>query len=667
MKSKVKFIAVIFIFFFSKVCYSQLTNKWEIADSAEIEYPYFQETIDYVDENDIVVFGDLSYSEKNWYQIAQFTNLAENKKILYADTIHATDEWNSISHPSANVIIVVGDSLEYIGDFNGREYKRYGLIIKTTDGGKTWKRTVIDSNLYIAGISMCDSVNGVILQSSYGNYFNKGVKKQYSLLVTKDCWNSYKTIALPEENKDKSGVEVYCVSPGKFYFLYKKDEAENHTLAITKDSGKNWETAFNYGSNFNITDLNFVNSNLIYAIGKTKSRYKNELVFFLSKDGGYSWHRMIENEKKYYENPRDFDFSDSLNGLRANGSQLFYRTTSGGKTWSEEYAPFKIKKALYGSISKIIFPSCDFALAVSQRHFLMKCLHNKILALPKFYYHVNERYQNPKNFILRWSNIKGAKEYRLKLDGYSKSVNGACDFQNPDIDTTITDTSVVFNNLNNNFYYQARVKAIGDTIESDWAESYLLGTMDKDELIPPGLIFPSYDQVINSSNIKLIWQNIPKAKSYYVSVKETYHEYVRTFENIKDTFAFITDLIPDKRYKVSLRSIADDSVSKFSPPCYFYTSPVLSVKEIKRYQKSNLLVYPNPVRNSVYIKFESKICGNAHLSIHDLLGANIFQSEIHVLKGENSKPIQVKDYANGVYFVKIIIGEIIKKGIFIKK
>jgi len=69
--------------------------------------------------------------------------------------------------------------------------------------------------------------------------------------------------------------------------------------------------------------------------------------------------------------------------------------------------------------------------------------------------------------------------------------------------------------------------------------------------------------------------------------------------------------------------------------------------------KANLTLIPNPVSSETDISFVSPIIGNALLDIYDYTGRLIKTQQIATNVGNNTVPLDVSNYNNGVYFISV--------------
>ena len=68
---------------------------------------------------------------------------------------------------------------------------------------------------------------------------------------------------------------------------------------------------------------------------------------------------------------------------------------------------------------------------------------------------------------------------------------------------------------------------------------------------------------------------------------------------------------------------------------------------------SNLSIYPNPNDGYFTIEFSSLITQDLKVKITNAIGEIVFIDNTESYMGEYKKQINLKDYANGIYFLEI--------------
>lgn len=80
-------------------------------------------------------------------------------------------------------------------------------------------------------------------------------------------------------------------------------------------------------------------------------------------------------------------------------------------------------------------------------------------------------------------------------------------------------------------------------------------------------------------------------------------------------------------------------------------SVVVSNNQPKTYQDF-VTVYPNPVKDIVYLKVEASKAAEMQLRMTDMTGKQLFDGSISVTKGINTLPIKLQQMTPGIYFIQ---------------
>ncbi len=283
--------------------------------------------MDAVNKDDIILCSRIkkNNSQDGYFKIFKITNSGNKIEEIYSIKNQDNHSWHSVSHPSQDVIIVVGDSVKYI---NFASYKHYPQILISKDGGQNWQTIKFDSNYSLIDISMYDENFGVIIT----HYKGADETMKDSLLITNDCWQTYTKIYIPD---DLICYKVFCHSKNKFSFHCRDINKSKDLFLVTDDCGKSWNFFHYFDKNTYLYDLDYVDST-IYAIGDAEfvpgvSRKS----LFRSDDFGKNWTNittMYNDEYFINFNSQAIDFFDKDNGIIGNYYNTILITTDGGES-----------------------------------------------------------------------------------------------------------------------------------------------------------------------------------------------------------------------------------------------------------------------------------------------------------------------------------------------
>jgi photosystem II stability/assembly factor-like uncharacterized protein len=204
---------------------------------------------------------------------------------------------------------------------------RWGTVIRTTDGGRTWQRQETKTDFTLTSISFTDVKNGW------------AVGDEGTIIHTSDGGNTWK--------KQKSPVPYFLmgvqfVTPKKGWIV-----TERTHILCTEDGGNTWNIRFKDGD-FILKAVSFCDHLNGWAVGEYGMIYH-------TKDGGKTW----------AQEAGGLTVSDATGEIEA-GNQLFgafavspqvawavgidgyaTRTTDGGRTWTRVALPMA-KTQLFG-------------------------------------------------------------------------------------------------------------------------------------------------------------------------------------------------------------------------------------------------------------------------------------------------------------------------------
>jgi len=375
-------------------------------------------------------------------------------------------------------IFILADSSKYVG-LQGVNliYKFIGVIFKSTDGGKNWKKIQLNPNFRSRKskqLYMYDRMNGIVIQ------FPDSAEEFSKIWITNDGWESFH-----EVTNHNIMVPYYCFyKPPKILIvdLYNNIyHSFDNGQTFIKDS-----TLQNYLKPSIHIFLDIVSDTLMFINGLSKSSNRRQLVF-RSKNGGLSWDP-IELPAKLYEEYGDTTYFNFIRALDENTFIVFgpskkssvgYNSKlimNNGKSWKELsniwFNNYE-REALY------VYFQDNFVFALCFDGLFYHIIGDSTLMPPILY---GKIYRIPKDFTISWSPVEGATKYHLQIveqEGFDFFMFPERPI-NPNYDSVlfaevITDsTSYTPQNTKNWKIYSCRIRSMNDSLISEWnSKDYL--------------------------------------------------------------------------------------------------------------------------------------------------------------------------------------------------
>ncbi|MCX6328068.1 MAG: hypothetical protein NTZ85_00950 [Bacteroidia bacterium] len=205
-----------------------------------------------------------------------------------------------------------------------------GSILKTSDGGKTWKLVETTNTLPLYAISFINDVIGFAVggQSNCGG--TGCIVPGYLMLKTTDGGETWETVPLPYKMADLSSIRFYH---------------SNFGIAIgtgaklkTSNGGQTW-SSFASDNMTAVYNIFLLNDNVAFLSG-----LKGQL--FKTTDAGETW-KYIGLKTDYYIQGVMF-INEQVGYISLYNSLM--KTTDGGLTWKRmEYAPVGVRTMYFSS------------------------------------------------------------------------------------------------------------------------------------------------------------------------------------------------------------------------------------------------------------------------------------------------------------------------------
>lgn len=235
-------------------------------------------------------------------------NEPENEKVSWTrQTSGTTATLNDVCFTDTNNGFIVGFS------YNRTHYEN--TILRTTDGGMTWKSKITPSNIKYYSVNFINAANGFMVGRDYTdpNYTNPGAT---CILKTTDGGEYWQQ--LMSFNRLKTSRCIYFADIDHGWAV--GDDGE---IISTSDGGLTWKSN-NIGS-LTWFEVYFNDINHGWIVGQ--SGY-----IMRTTDGGRVWSTTIVSTNNLYS----VSFVDTSVGWAAGANGTIIKTTDGGLTWIEQ-------------------------------------------------------------------------------------------------------------------------------------------------------------------------------------------------------------------------------------------------------------------------------------------------------------------------------------------
>ena len=257
----------------------------------------------------LVVFAALSYFI--YQQVSQLLassgqqvqKLIDNGKDIYSSNPSYVNKsnWKAVTCPVAADLY----GLVFLNGRDGFACGTNSALIKTTDGGKSWKAIPVKvANNTFYDIKFFNELNGIITGSNG------------TLLLTTDGGNFWNRV---DTGVNETMFAIKILPNSSIGFLV----GGNGTILKTTDSGYSWKRVLSPSRNL-LYDVDFSSNTVGFAVGWNAELLK-------STDQGISWVKMNQAGDSYF---RSICFADSSLGIIVGGGGEILRTTDGGSNWN---------------------------------------------------------------------------------------------------------------------------------------------------------------------------------------------------------------------------------------------------------------------------------------------------------------------------------------------
>ncbi|MGE5457977.1 MAG: YCF48-related protein [Methanococcaceae archaeon] len=271
--------------------------------SFENKYKHFNynfRDLSFVDENTGTIVGSVFYNDTTYSLILKTTNGGKTWTEQPSPIIPFS--WlNSVCFTSADVGTAVGSE---------------GTVLRTTNGGKSWLRQNSGSINELNSVFFTNADTGIVLET-YSQ--NPGILRTTNGGMT---WTK-----LPYNHTDLLKA-MHFSDPNNGFIV-----GEYGMILKTTDAGQNWIIQ-SYGNARWLNDVFFVDKNYGFAVGYSyEVEYPvSSSVIIRTTDGGNSWNRILG---AFPPQLNSIYFQNKNTGWVVGNYGCILKTTDGGTTWNK--------------------------------------------------------------------------------------------------------------------------------------------------------------------------------------------------------------------------------------------------------------------------------------------------------------------------------------------
>ena len=246
---------------------------------------------------------------------------------------------------------------------------------------------------------------------------------------------------------------------------------------------------------------------------------------------------------------------------------------------------------------------------------------------------------------LKWKKYSDLVTYNIQIDDDPA-------FSSP-IFLTSAEITVDAEQLRFNTTYNWRVQAIHALDQSDWSEPWTFSTVSAVTLTSPEN---------GATDVKLSplleWDSLSGVLQYEVNFSDNpnfspimIHEIIEATES-----SYIVPIVLEKntQYYWRVKAINGIDSSNWSATWSFTTLPPVGIVEPGI--AGHLNIYPNPVKDNLFIQLADKKSMNISLSITDLLGKTVLEQGFSLQNVNETRAVDVSALKDGIYMLRLSDG-----------
>lgn len=189
----------------------------------------------------------------------------------------------------------------------------FGKLLKTTDGGETWVETQTQTTEHIQSIHFSDSNHGI-----------GGCNSGITIRTSNGGQNWYTS----DLNSSSTVSTVYMLNSNRCYA--KGVGIGTQAFFQSESGGAYWSAVTLPEGFFSLNHVDFLNEDVGYMLGSS-----NNFTLLRTINGGESWEG-VESEEGSLPDFDSGSFTEQFKGYTVSGGTL-YNTMNGGLNWTEQY------------------------------------------------------------------------------------------------------------------------------------------------------------------------------------------------------------------------------------------------------------------------------------------------------------------------------------------
>ena len=332
------------------------------------------------------------------------------------------------SHPTRNLLLI------------GCNDHQVGHIIRSSDGGSTWKDTTIGSYTkgqpvnFITAMAALDSTHFAALIGDTVTYLSNHLMLSSNAGVT---WRSVQTPELrywqPASGWPANPILQYLDDSTLIVAEDSTNNASTSVVFRTTNLGSTWQDV--YRPNSTITKFAFVNNRVGFASGvliDVESSSKTQTATIdKTIDGGATWvniytKTIVPISTSVFNNTAglySIAFADSMHGIACGAQGLILQTNDAGATWDEMHSDYTVDAQGTDLLTDVAYPDTEHAMITSSDAAVLIYQAGGLLELPNITYPHFSPPSAQRSFDIEWDPVPNAIRYSLTIttSGYPDS------------------------------------------------------------------------------------------------------------------------------------------------------------------------------------------------------------------------------------------------------